>query len=155
MTTRDAHNDGSRFWVVDSHEYGVSQPHGFVPDEYVGLVDENQGGIVAFGSRANIERLEDLLNRLEPTTTNRSIYRPQPTFRDAIRFARGLIDGPLDNNSEYARGIVELIVDTFAVEEGMEGGREFVEGLIGGKTMPRHLPIIEVYPKVLATEEVL
>jgi hypothetical protein len=46
-------------------------------------------------------------------------------------------------------------VDTFAVEEGMEGGREFVEGLIGGKTMPRHLPIIEVYPKVLATEEVL
>jgi len=52
----------TRYWTIDSHEYGVSQPGGFVPDEYVGLVDEQAGGIVAFGSIDNIDKLVAKLN---------------------------------------------------------------------------------------------
>ena len=48
-----------RYWVLDSHDYD------HVPNDYVGLVDEKAGGIVAFGAYANILALAQALNGRE------------------------------------------------------------------------------------------
>ena len=51
------------------------------------------------------------------------IYNPDPTFDEAIKFARGLgphTENGVLTNPEYTRGQVELIIDLFAVEDGMD-----------------------------------
>jgi len=50
------------------------------------------------------------------------IYRPHPTFKEAIRFGRGLCAESTGEitNPEYVRGVTEFIIDLFAVEDGMD-----------------------------------
>ncbi len=48
---RDVDNNGSRFWVADPP--GKYLPFG---EETVGIVDENEGGIVAYVHANNAER---------------------------------------------------------------------------------------------------
>lgn len=49
-------DDGPRFWVTDTEQYD------FIPEGYMGLVDEQEGGIVAYGPPSNLERLAEDLN---------------------------------------------------------------------------------------------
>ena len=54
---RDVEEHGSRFWVTDGTE-SMIRPFG--PDT-VGVVDENEGGVVAYVHADNAQRLIDAL----------------------------------------------------------------------------------------------
>ena len=73
-----AAGDGLRYWVNDSEAvlngtltYAPCPPDGapsYPPvaiENYVGLVDENDGGMIAYGTAEVMERLADDLNLLD------------------------------------------------------------------------------------------
>lgn len=60
---RNVENDGSRFWVNDPQSTrdgldGAEPPFG---DETVGIVDDNEGGVVAYVHSENAARLVEAL----------------------------------------------------------------------------------------------
>lgn len=60
----------TRYWINDAIEFeGVLTYHDVVPRSspvcgYVGLVDDDEGGMVAFGPLKELERLAARLNKL-------------------------------------------------------------------------------------------
>ena len=53
--------ENNRYWVIDSHGYEIAIDG--QEAEYAGLVDEEAGGIVAYGPWDNLVALAQQLNR--------------------------------------------------------------------------------------------
>lgn len=78
-------------------------------------------------------------------TDDVTVNRPNPKFSDALEAARDLNDEP-GSNPEYERGQLELIVDLFGIEGGMDS-REDLAALLGWEFPARREETEPKYPE--------